>query len=250
MTIAPVYELLILVAALTAEPTPTRWGTPTADVRAFRGYVASYDGRLKYNRWTLARLDKKQLRARVERNLSFLVDEGVPEETQSGAADFEDTGYHRGHLEPANDHRASTEDAREVALYSNMSPQLPAFNQGVWKRLEAAIHTYAQRDDVRELYVVTIPLFVAKGDRVSYPVIGPGKLPVPTHFAKSVLVVYADGKIRIASFVVPHKEFDDVHLRKFAVSTDELEGLAGYDLWSKVDDQLEKRMEAEVPTTE
>ncbi len=50
--------------------------------------------------------------------------------------DYKKSGFDRGHLAPAADHKDSQEAMKETFLLSNMSPQYPRFNQGYWSHFE------------------------------------------------------------------------------------------------------------------
>ena len=62
-------------------------------------------------------------------------------------ADYKASGYDRGHLAPAADMGWSTQAMQESFYYSNMSPQLPAFNRGIWKQLEELVRDWAIAED-------------------------------------------------------------------------------------------------------
>jgi DNA/RNA endonuclease G (NUC1) len=47
---------------------------------------------------------------------------------------------------------------------SNMSPQLPAFNRGIWRSLESAVRAWAESKG--SIYVVTGPVFSPYGDEI------------------------------------------------------------------------------------
>jgi endonuclease G len=70
--------------------------------------------------------------------------------------DYQKSGYDRGHLAPAEDMWYSMETMVQSFFYSNMSPQLPRFNLGVWKKLEMQMRNWAVEYD--NLYVVTGPI--------------------------------------------------------------------------------------------
>jgi endonuclease G len=52
-------------------------------------------------------------------------------------SDFKGSGYDRGHLAPAGDMKWSSTAMSESFYMSNMSPQKPGFNRGIWKKLES-----------------------------------------------------------------------------------------------------------------
>ena len=50
------------------------------------------------------------------------------------------SGFDRGHLAAAGNHRASLEDCQETFYYSNMAPQVgEGFNRGAWNSLEKMV---------------------------------------------------------------------------------------------------------------
>jgi len=46
------------------------------------------------------------------------------------------TGYDRGHMVPAEDANYSKQTESDCFVMTNMTPQLAAFNRGIWKKLE------------------------------------------------------------------------------------------------------------------
>ena len=56
--------------------------------------------------------------------------------------DYKGSGYDRGHLCPAGDMSFDSIAMRESFLMSNMSPQLPGFNRGIWNSLEQKIRNW------------------------------------------------------------------------------------------------------------
>jgi len=58
-------------------------------------------------------------------------------------ADYKGSGYDRGHLAPARDMTWSRTAMSESFYMSNMSPQIPGFNRGIWKQLESQVRQYA-----------------------------------------------------------------------------------------------------------
>ena len=91
----------------------------------------------------------------AERTDRFREDKKVP----SGSAkpsDYTKSGYDRGHLCPAADMTHSAEAMEETFLMSNISPQLPVFNRGIWKSLEKQVRDWGEKE---RIYIVTGPVF-------------------------------------------------------------------------------------------
>jgi len=70
--------------------------------------------------------------------------------------------------------------ARTSCIFSNISPQLPGFNRGIWKKLENKVRTWAKTYDC---------LYIATGAVCQHPAksIGKNSITIPTHFYKTVL---------------------------------------------------------------
>lgn len=58
-------------------------------------------------------------------------------------ADYNRSGYDRGHMCPAADRSTSRQTMRATFVMTNVCPQAPALNRGAWKRLENGCRSYA-----------------------------------------------------------------------------------------------------------
>jgi endonuclease G len=152
------------------------------------------------------------------------------------SADYTKSGYDRGHLCPAADMDFSRVAMEESFLMSNVSPQAPEFNRGIWKDLESEVREWAKQK--HRLYVVTGPVFSEnKGT------IGQDRVLVPGYFFK---VLFDESSMpEIIAFVLPNQK-SDRPLADFAVSVDELEKLTGFDFFSQLPDEVENKIESKV----
>jgi len=57
--------------------------------------------------------------------------------------DYENSGYDRGHLCPVAEMKQNKIAMSETFFLSNMSPQPPSFNSGLWSMLEAKVREWA-----------------------------------------------------------------------------------------------------------
>lgn len=78
----------------------------------------------------------------------------LKEKGPDGKTKYDGFGYDRGHLAPSADFRWSKEALSESYFYSNMSPQLPQLNRGVWAKLEGKLRGYVIRTG-HPLHIVT-----------------------------------------------------------------------------------------------
>jgi endonuclease G, mitochondrial len=95
-------------------------------------------------------------------------------------SDYHKSGFDRGHLAPAAD-MAWSERAMYASFYfTNVSPQMPGFNRGIWKTLEKQVRDWAL--DYDTVYVVTGPVL-----REGLSTIDNSDVSVPQHFYKVIL---------------------------------------------------------------
>lgn len=149
--------------------------------------------------------------------------------------DYQQSGYDRGHLAPAADMEFSYNTMQESFYFSNIAPQAPAFNRGIWKRLEILQRMWANQYD--SIYIVTGP--VLKGKLGS---IGEHGVSVPKYFYKVIMRTEKDGRHVAIGFVLPNKD-SQAKLRNKAVSVDSVEAFTGIDFFHQLPDKEEKAME-------
>ena len=99
----------------------------------------------------------------------------------------------------------------ESFLMSNMSPQDPGFNRGIWKKLEGLIRDWAE--DNEEIYVVTGPVLVD-----DLPTIGVNAVAVPEYYYK-VILDNREPEIKGIGFIL-RNESSKTPLQNFAVTID------------------------------
>jgi endonuclease G len=177
-------------------------------------------------------LTKDETVKRFQRGEFFAPDTMIP--GTDFKIDYLKSGYDRGHLAPAADMGYSMETMVQSFFYSNMSPQLPRFNRGVWKKLEIQVRNWAVEYD--SLYVVTGPIF----DSVM-PTIGPHRVAVPKAYYK-VLLQKRNGEWFGIGFVLPNSNAK-VDFKNYATSIDKVEELTGIDFFEKLIDSVEFSIE-------
>ena len=196
-------------------------------------------------RWTMQYLTTDGLQGAAERSGKFFADELVPVEFRATNADYESSGFDRGHLCPAADfHGEANEACFSLAV---MAPQKHSLNAGLWKTLEREIREKVARSEVRaRAWVITVPLYLpdARG-QVRYQVIGPHHIAVPTHFGKAALFMYGMQRSpsRLEAWIIPHDVEHGKLTDDFRVSVDQLEAAAGLDFWPKLDAELQTTLE-------
>lgn len=171
----------------------------------------------------------------VERKDAFKGDAAVT----TGSAtlnDYVDSGYDRGHLAPAADMNVSKISMKESFFMSNMSPQLPGFNRGVWKRLESLVRAWGQAIDSDSDVIITGPLL-----NESCGTIG-NNVTVPCSYYK----IYADLNTGKAIGFILKNESSLEDLSSFAVSIDQIEIMSGIDFFPALENAEEEKMESHI----
>ena len=159
---------------------------------------------------------------------------------------FRNSGYDRGHLVASHDRVYSREANMQTFYYSNMSPQLPNFNQKYWSKLEQQVQSWGRNKKFRDV------LYVAKGgtirdDQVEGTKVK-GHIVVPKYYWMAMVVKKGDAYHGLA-FWLEHKEWDmKTPMMTVALSIDELEKKLGIDLFHNFPDDIEKKFEAEDPS--
>jgi endonuclease G len=208
---------------------------PNDEIVQHAAYTLSFNPQHKEANWVAYLLTNYSSQsAHYNRTNRFLIDPLV-KEGSADDADYEGSGYDRGHLAPAEDMSYSSSTMTESFYYSNMTPQVPAFNRGVWKRLEELVRYWSTVYD--SLYIVTGPVLTN-----GLPSIGHDKVSVPQLFYKVVLEYNHNGAQGIG-FILPN-EASAKTLKSFAVSIDSVEHLTGINFFSALPDQEEEAIES------
>ncbi len=195
-------------------------------------FVLNYRDEYELASWVLHRLVKEAAYGREARSNVFLPDPLI----ESGSAvtqDYSRSGYDRGHLCPAGDFRHDKALEDETFYMSNMAPQLPDFNRGIWSDLENKVRSWVKKRG--ELIIVTGPI-LKKG----LPTIGRRtQIAIPEKFYK---IIYDPAREEAIAFLFPNEGSVEL-VKSFTISIDELEVMTGIDFFAKLPDSLEQKME-------
>lgn len=186
--------------------------------------------------WVAYVLVGDSLTGKAKRKDNFRIDTLVSTGSAS-PKDYKRSGYDRGHLAPAADMSWSDEVMSESFYMSNMSPQLPGFNRGIWKKLEEQVRDWAKEFDT--LYVVTGPIL-----EDSLIAIGENEVSVPNKYYKALLVYKKRLQLSVG-FILPNESSSE-ELEYFAVSVDSVESVSHLDFFEKLPDAIEDEIESKV----
>ena len=197
------------------------------------GYTLSYNEKHEQANWVAYELTAAKTRKTVNRSNDFKPDNAVKTGSTTNE-DYQGSGYDRGHLAPAADMEWSEQAMEESFYYSNMSPQVPGFNRGIWKKLEEQVRQWAI--DNQDIYVVTGPVL-----ENNLSTIGPDKVSVPRYYYK-VILDYTEPELKGIGFILPNAS-STLALQNFAVTIDSVEHLTGINFFPALPNKQEQAIE-------
>ena len=208
-------------------------------------YALSYSRDNGGPNWVSWHLDTSWLGS-TPRQDDFRADTTLPSGWyQVQATDFSGTGFDRGHMCPSADRTITVTANSATFLMTNMIPQLPANNQGVWANLESYSRTLVSQGN--ELYIISgghgLQFFIANGH-----------VAVPAQTWKVIIVLPAGSNdvsrvttsTRTIAVVIPNSGTINSDWRTYRVSVDQVEALTGYDFFSSVSSGIQAVIEGRV----
>ena len=206
-------------------------------VNHYTGFSLQYSEKYEQALWVAYDLTKEEVLNKVtKRTDDFRIDPTIVTGSAT-LADYKGSGYDRGHLAPAADMGWSYRSMSESFLLSNMSPQKPSFNRGIWKKLEEQVRSWAIIKN--KVYVITGPIFYEIDDGI-----GLNHVDIPDAYFK-IIFDYSGYYKKIIAFILQH-EGPKNPLSKFQRPVDDIEKLTGLDFFSNLEDTLEEKLESSI----
>ena len=230
LTFILILILCITIASSAQDLLPT---STTSQIIKHQYYTLSYSEPDEQAEWVFYTLTSDLVNGLQSRTADVRPDPKVST-TSAQLSDYKGSGFDRGHLCPAADMKINHEAMSETFFMSNMSPQHPSFNRGIWKKLEAIVRNWAIQEG--RLYVVTGGVLAS-----NIGSIGTNGVTVPAHYYK---VVYdPTGEEKMIALVLPNEK-GTKPLQTFVVSVDYVETLTGIDFFPALEDEIENKLEA------
>lgn len=194
-------------------------------------FTLSYSSNHKQANWVAYELTQSEVNKKIDRCNCFRIDTNVIGD-RATKKDYNGAGFDRGHLSPASDNNESEQTNRESFLMSNISPQLPTFNRGVWLKLEKWVRQKAIEHDT--VYVVTGPVFINNLGAIN-------KITIPGYYYK-VLLRFDGDKIRAIAFLLPHIGAVG-QLKDYVVTVNTIETLTGINFFPDIENSVESQLQ-------
>lgn len=183
-----------------------------------QAYLVAYDAPVKIPKYVAYTLTPPNALGCVARTNAFVADQSL-NGTGARPDDYIGTGYDKGHAVPDGDLSWDQQVEYESFLMSNMSPQLPGLNRGIWKLLESATGAWTfSRQHTLIIYAGNI-YNVATNKKI-----GAGQVVVPDYLYK---IVIDKNTGETLAFLFPHKENQGNDLSVVQVTVADIERASG-----------------------
>ena len=202
------------------------------------GYTVSYNSDYCIANWVAYELTATEAKSKKTGRSNKFVSDPLVKGATAVNEDYTRTGYDRGHMAPAGDMKWSAKAMRESFYLSNICPQKPKLNRGIWKELEEQCRLWAM--DNGSLLVVTGPVITDGMKRL-----GKNRVAIPKSFYK-VLCYHAGNGYKSIAFLFENRDYKDGLLKSMAIPVDSVEKVTGIDFFPSIPDDQEKEMEAAV----
>ena len=217
-------------------------------------YTLSYNKNKGIANWVSWHLSTAW-KGETDRQNDFRPDPSLPQNWyQVTPRDYASTGFDRGHLCPSDDRDGGLEDNKETFLMTNMTPQAPENNRGIWKALEDYGRTLTQQGN--EVYIIAGTIGeggtgtngfakrIGKNDNIT----------VPASLWKIIVVLpigqndelRINENTRIIAVNIPNQNGLVGSWKQYRTSVAELEKLTGYNFLSTISPDIQAIIEAKV----
>lgn len=177
-------------------------------------YTSTYDIQKNYPVLVEYWLTKAMLvcPTRIPRGTAFKPDPLLKNETNLQNS-YDKSGYDRGHNMNAEDNRCDKVGMDESFYFSNMTPQIPQLNRGVWKSLETQVRNTAEVSDSVKVWMGSI----GEVKKV-------GKLSIPSHCWK---VIYVKKTNQYYAWIFPNIVPTNTTVPFYEVKVTDVEKISG-----------------------
>lgn len=210
-----------------------------------RQYALSYNKDLNVPNWVSWNLNTDWYGEVDRYSGSFIRDTSLPDGFyRVKHSDYTNSGYDRGHMVRSEERTLTEEDNRSTFLLTNILPQRPDLNRGVWLDLEYWCEEMC-KDSLKELYVIAGGIFHEPHDPLSDVVAVPDscfKIIVVLERGQGLAEITAD--TRVVAVVMPNIDgirSDD--WEQYVTSVDRIEASTGYDFLDLIPDTIEQTLE-------
>ena len=193
------------------------------------GYAAHYNYATKVSEYVVEKITAQSIVGNAPRKDEFREDPEVPPQFRSTLKDYQGSGLDRGHMAPAADFYYSPQAMSESFFLTNMMPQVPGNNRGIWKFTEEYTRFWAKT--YNEIYAITGVAYLQDMGKM-----GPGAVAIPSHVYKIVIVPSTGKSI---SFFYPNAKLPVEDMPKYVVTIADIEKATNLQIMPKLPPQFQ-----------
>lgn len=203
-------------------PEHTIYGAPISSIVENTQYICHSNYAIHYRydtktaEYVVEHLGDTDITGPAKRKDNFRQDPKVNDNKEATLEDYRGQPYDRGHLVPAANNRTDSNQMSESFYLTNMIPQDPGNNRGIWRILEIGIRDTAL--DGGDIYVASGTIY-----HPNYKSIGNG-VGVPDELWK---VVYNKTTHQTIAFLLPNARLNTRDLHKYATTVDAVAAATG-----------------------
>jgi endonuclease G, mitochondrial len=237
--LSPEQQALVDASCYDGLPVDIREDLGSTELVIRRGYVLEHSSLDKIPLWVCESVSADQLRGHLARSNRFKADPDL-EGLKAYPNDYVGSGYDRGHQAPAGNQTVDPALKDQTFYMSNMAPQRPSLNRGIWKLLEDKTRAWVFR--YGHAYEWTGPI---RCDPKPPPppethvgcqrqTIGEHEVAVPRYFYK-IILVQDQSTWKAIAFVLPNTDFKRPYqLESYITSIDWIEKETGVEFMPRM----------------
>lgn len=216
----------------------TTLGAPISSIKIDTQYIChdNYAVHYRYDtktaEYVVEHLDKSDITGSIKRTNNFSSDPKVDDDKEAHISDYKGYPYDRGHLSSASNNRTNKEQMSESFYLTNIIPQDPGHNRGIWSRLETGVRDTALAGN--DIYIISGTIY-----DTGYKTIG-NNVGVPTRIWK---IIYNVTTGQTIAFLFPNSKLSTRDLFKYVVTVNEVEAITGINVFPKLDESYESTVD-------
>lgn len=166
---------------------------------------------------------------------------------------FSGSGFDRGHNCPSGDRTSSVDANSSTFLMTNMIPQAPVMNQGIWANMEDSLRRLVNQGN--EIYIIMGSYGTGgTGNTGLATTVNGGNVTVPSTVWKVALVIpngnndssRVDNNTRLIAVSIANSNSSTGSWKNYRTSVDAIEAATGYNLFDRLSVTLQGVIEARV----
>ncbi len=159
-----------------------------------REYLVCYNTETRVARWVSYKLTAADVKDLPRLN-AFRTDPRLADQESALCDDYRGSGYDRGHAVPRGDMNRSPAVQANTFFLSNMAPQTPILNRGIWSWLEDSVRSWTLK--FGEVHVISGSVFLGAVHQLPS-----GRVGIPRQFYKIVVRVDSGGNLESLAFLL------------------------------------------------